>query len=557
MRFTRRIVRISLICLAVASVPTLRSAAQALPTGSASPYSKIEIYAGYGYFHPVTQNSTVNGYYYQDVKNPNATMSVSGFFNKHLGVQVEGEYFSGNGEHKFIGPCFRTNCSQSIYTAQAGPVVRFPIGPFVPFIHAIGGGARFNGPAFQNLTWGWGVTGGGGVDLVLPYWNSRFAVRAVQADFQHDHATFGPIGTPAGDPPNTTGGVANLSNIKLSAGLVVRFGQEIPVASTIKFGCSASPVTIFPGDPVVVTGTVLNVSPKLKPSFTWSSNGGQITSNGASATIATADLAPGEYTVIGHVTVGRGTKHQAFCTTPFTVQAFEPPTMACAASPSTVEPGTPVEINCKGKSPQNRPLTYSGTTTGGELTMNGSSGVLSTAGLSPGTVTVNCSAVDDLAQTAKCAVVIAITEPPHPEPKPAQQLCTLNFVRDKRRPVRVDNEAKGCLDDIALTLNSQSDAKLVMVGNAAKGEKITAAEERALNARQYLPQEKGIDPSRISVRTGNAGDKSVTNTLVPAGATFTETGTNDFDAKKVVRRGQAYGIPHPKTVVHKKKPATP
>ena len=189
--------------------------------------------------------------------------------------------------------------------------------------------------------------------------------------------------------------------------------------------------------------------------------------------------------------------------------------------------------------------------------MNGSSGVLSTAGLSPGTVTVNCSAVDDLAQTAKCAVVIAITEPPHPEPKPAQQLCTLNFVRDKRRPVRVDNEAKGCLDDIALTLNSQSDAKLVMVGNAAKGEKITAAEERALNARQYLTQEKGIDPSRISVRTGNAGDKSVTNTLVPAGATFTETGTNDFDAKKVVRRGQAYGIPHPKTVVHKKKPATP
>jgi hypothetical protein len=551
MRLTRRIVRISFICLAIASVPALRSAAQALGSGSEHPTSKLDIYAGYGYFHPV--DSTLAGYYYQDIKNPNATASIAKYFNKWVGAQVEGSYFSGNGEHKFIGTCYRTACSQSIYTAQAGPIVRFPVGPFVPFVHALGGGAKTNGAAFQNLTWGWGLTAGGGVDLVLPYWNSRFAVRAIQADFQHDHTNYGPVGTAPGGPANSTGGIGNLSGIKLSAGLVVRFGQEVEV-SNIKFGCSASPVTIFPGDPVVVTGTVLNVNPKLKPAFTWSSNGGQITSNGASATIATADLAPGEYTVIGHVTVGRGTKHQAFCTTPFTVQAFEPPTLACAASPSTVEPGTPVEINCKGKSPQNRPLTYSGTTTGGQLTMNGSSGVLSTAGLSPGTVTVNCSAVDDLAQTAKCAVVIAITEPPHPEPKPAQQLCTLSFVRDKRRPVRVDNEAKGCLDDIALTLNSQSDAKLVMVGNAAKGEKITAAEERALNASQYLTQEKGIDPSRISVRTGTAGDKSVTNTLVPAGATFDGTGTNDFDAKKVVRRGQAYGIAHPKAVVHKRKP---
>ena len=67
MRFTRRIVRISLICLAVASVPTLRSAAQALGSGSEHPTSKLDIYAGYGFFHPV--DSTLAGYYYQDIKN--------------------------------------------------------------------------------------------------------------------------------------------------------------------------------------------------------------------------------------------------------------------------------------------------------------------------------------------------------------------------------------------------------------------------------------------------------------------------------------------------------
>ena len=546
MRFTSRLVRLSLVCLALASAPTLYGHAQALASGSEQPTSKVDFYAGYGFFHPNT--GSIGGFDYQDVKNPNVTSSVAAYFGKYLGAQIEGSYFSGNGEHAAYGPCFHTACSQSIYTAQAGPIARYPIGPFIPYIHVLGGGTRMNGPAFQQLTWGWGITAGGGLDLVLPYWNSRFAVRAIQADYQAATINYGTLGQASPlDPPSSTGGYTTVGAIKLSAGLVVRFGQEAaPVA--MKYGCSASPAVVFPGDPVVVTGSSLNLSPKSKPVYSWSSNGGTITSNGATATIATTDLAPGEYTVIGHIIDGRGTQRQAFCTTPFTVQAFEPPTLACAASPSTVEPGTPVEINCKGKSPQSRPLTYTGTTTGGQLTMNGSTGVLSTAGLSPGTVTVNCSAVDDLAQTAKCAVVIAITAPPIPPPNPPTQLCTLNFVRDKARPMRVDNEAKGCLDDIALTLNQQSDAKLVIVGNYSPREKVTAGEERALNASQYLTHEKGIDPSRISVRTGSAHDKTVTNTLVPAGATFDTTGTDDFNATKVVRHGQAYGISHKKAV---------
>ena len=548
MRFTRRLARISLICLAIASAPTLRGVAQALGSGSEQPTSKLEIYAGYGFFHPFS--GTVNGYNYQDVKNPNATASISKYFNRYLGAQVEGAYFSGNGEHASIGPCFKTNCSQSIYTAEAGPVARFPIGPFVPFVHALGGGARMNGPAFQNMTWGWGVTGGGGVDLVLPYWNSRFAVRAIQADYQHEHVNYGAVGTPVGDPANSTGGIANLNNLKLSAGLVVRFGQEsAPVA--MKFGCSASPAVIFPGDPVVVTGNALNLNRKSKPVYSWSSNGGTITSNGATATVATADLAPGEYTVIGHITDGRGTQRQAFCTTPFTVQGYEPPTLACAASPSTVYPGDPVEVDCKGKSPQSRPLSYTATTTGGTLTMNGSTGVLSTAGLSQGPVTVSCTTVDDLAQTAKCQVVIAVMKKEPPPVPVTSPLCTVSFARDKARPMRVDNEAKACLDDIAQTLVIHSDAKLVIVGNfIPPSEKVTAAEERALNVEQYLTHEKGIDATRITVLTGDAHAKTVTDTLVPVGAAFDTKGTEPFNAKAVKRHGQAYGLSRRKKAKH-------
>jgi hypothetical protein len=48
----------------------------------------------------------------------------------------------------------------------------------------------------------------------------------------------------------------------------------------------------------------------------------------------------------------------------------------------------------------------------------------------------------------------------------------------------------------------------------------TLAAQRAVNTKDYLVKEKGIDASRISVRTGTQGNKEVENYLVPAGATF-------------------------------------
>jgi hypothetical protein len=113
--------------------------------------------------------------------------------------------------------------------------------------------------------------------------------------------------------------------------------------------------------------------------------------------------------------------------------------------------------------------------------------------------------------------------------------------------VRVDNKAKACLDDVAQSLVEHSDATLVMVGNYSDNEKDIAAKQRVLNAKQYLTQEKGIDGSRITLRIGiDPHDKTVDDIEIPAGATPDYTGTEPFDAEKVVRRGQAYGIKHPK-----------
>ena len=61
------------------------------------------------------------------------------------------------------------------------------------------------------------------------------------------------------------------------------------------------------------------------------------------------------------------------------------------------------------------------------------------------------------------------------------------------------------------------------------------AAQRAVNTKAYLVQEKGIDASRISVRTGTKGTNEVDNYLVPAGATFDTdiSGTTAVDTDTV------------------------
>ena len=544
-----RLTQLTLLVLALLTLGTAATClAQATRSGAEHVDSRVDIYGGYGYFHPL--NSGVNGYQYQSMSNPNATASVSVYFNRNFGVQMEGGYFSGTTEHKaYIPSCTGETCSQLIYTAEGGPVFRLPLGSFVPFIHLLGGGERTNGPAAQSLMWGWGVTGGAGVDYILPLFHYRFAIRPIQADYQYSQVVYGPLLLPAG----VQGGFGEIDNLKLSGGLVARFGNVEP-PYPVMLGCGAQPATVYPGDPVKIEANALHLNPKKTPVYSWASNGGKVMAAGPEATIDTTGMESGEYTVTGHVQEGSKARQQASCAAPFTVRAFDPPTLTCSANPSTAVSGTDIDISTVGTSPQSRPLTYSYTATAGVIASSGPTAKLITAGLSPSTITVTCNVVDDLGKSAKATTDIIISAPPVPVVPQAQSLCRLNFTRDERRPLRVDNEAKGCLDDIALTMNQQADARLIMVGNSDPKEKPEAAAERTLNARQYLTQEKGVDPSRIELRIGEPSGKTVNNTLVPAGAIFNDLNTHTFDDKTIIRHGQAYGIPHPTKVLSKPHP---
>jgi hypothetical protein len=306
-----------------------------------------------------------------------------------------------------------------------------------------------------------------------------------------------------------------------------------------------------------LTASAGGLNPKDHVIYTWTGTG--VTGNDSNPKIDTSALAPGEYTVTGTVKEGKtgreGLKpwETATCTAGITVKAFEPPTISCSASPSTIKPGDAATITSVGVSPQNRPLTYSYTASAGTITGTGTTAEYSSAGAPTGTVGITCNVSDDKGHTESASTSLTITAPYVPPAPKTQALCSTSFANDKHRPTRVDNEAKACLDQVALDLKQQADAKAVLVGEsdadenaktakqqayAAKHKHATVdqfAAQRAVNAKDYLVTEQGIDASRISVATGTTDGQTEENYLVPAGATFSSdvSGTTPVDETAV------------------------
>jgi hypothetical protein len=315
-------------------------------------------------------------------------------------------------------------------------------------------------------------------------------------------------------------------------------------APPITLACNAAPPAVYAGEQVTATATAGSVSTKKHTNVIYNWSGTGVTGNGSTATIATDPLNPGSYTAKAEVKEGKKGKEglkpgqTAECTASFTVKEFEPPTVSCLANPSTLKPGDSSLITCTGASPQNRPLTYSYSATAGTISGAGTTATFSSAGAPTGQVGIHCNVADDKNHTASADTSVTIVAPPPPPIPHVQALCNLSFARDTKRPTRVDNEAKACLDQIALDLKQYPDARAVIVADSsAKEKEITAKQEkvalkhkhakvvhfeqqRAVNAKDYLVTGQGIDPSRISVASGTGDDQNVQNYLVPAGATF-------------------------------------
>jgi hypothetical protein len=529
-KFMSRFAALAILALApVALVAQVVPAVKGAPKGETA--SKWDIFVGYSYLSPhatVTRTDVVpnlTGSY--DPVTVGEIASVSYFFNKHVGIQAEVGIHEWGAENS-TGQTGTHGNDDGFTTVAGGLVLRYPLGSVTPFVHGTGGEAMVDGPVHNPFTWGPSAAVGGGLDYKV---SRHLSIRMIQADYEYMHVNFGA----------TYGGIVGINAARLSAGLVFNMGTITP-PQPVAVSCSASPVTVYPGDPITVTATTGGLNPKLNAVYTWSGPG--VTGTGETATVATAALAPGSYTVKCGVKEGKPGKEglkpweSAEGTAIFTVKAFEPPTVSCSANPATIKPGDTSTITASGVSPQNRPLTYTYSATAGTVEGNGASAIFNSTGAPTGAVGITCNLSDDKGQRATANTSVLILAP-YVAPAPhAQALCSLSFAADKLRPERVDNEAKACLDGVALDLQKNSNAKVVLVGHSDAKEKAKTAREqkaalknkhlkvvdpavlRAINAKEYLVKEKGIDASRVGVVTGKADSQTVEDYLVPFGANF-------------------------------------
>jgi hypothetical protein len=500
--------------------------------------SRWDIFAGYSYLY-LPASTQVNGHPFQS-NDFGLIGSASRYFNKNVGLEW------GMDAHPRI-----QDHNDGMWGGQTGLIYRVPSGAITPFAHGGFGFQHVGGP-YQEGNIGPLFYAGGGLDFRI---NHRLSWRFLQADYQYSHVNFG------------VNGRGNFNEIRLSDGLVFHFGSVEP-PPPVTLVCAVTPTTpIFPGDPLNVTATAGSLDPKTTPTYTWAGTG--VTGTGNTATVATGSLAPGTYTVKATIVENKPVKHGlaalgsgggigpgnvATCSSTFTVKEFEPPTLSCSANPTTLKPGDPSTVTAVGVSPQNRPLTYSYSATAGSISGNGSTAAYSSAGAPTGAVGITCSVSDDKGHTVPAQTSVTILAPYIPPPPPTQALCNITFDKDKKRPTRVDNEAKACLDQVALDLQNQSSSQAVVVGESNEKEKAATAKQekfaekhkkakvedsaalRGVNAKEYLVTDKGIDASRISVATGTADTQTVETYLVPSGATFTNDvhGTTPVDETKVL-----------------------
>ena len=127
----------------------------------------------------------------------------------------------------------------------------------------------------------------------------------------------------------------------------------------------------------------------------------------------------------------------ATCSASFTVKAFEPPTISCSASPSTIKPGDTATVTSVGVSPQNRPLTYSYSASAGTVTGSGTTAEYSSAGAPTGAVGITCNVSDDKGHSASSPTNVTIEAPPRAAAAARRRRCA----RSASRPTRSGRRA--------------------------------------------------------------------------------------------------------------------
>jgi outer membrane protein OmpA-like peptidoglycan-associated protein/opacity protein-like surface antigen len=435
------------------------------------PVPKWELYGGYSFLYP---NADVHGLLPGGLlpvsspleSNPRgAGASITYDFNRWFGLTLDASTHWGSGETglgKRIDDTAFSNLS-------FGPKVTFRGRHVAPFLEALVGDHRLMPAAFHDID-KLGFMFGGGLDFNV---SKHVALRLPRVDYVVSSYRYGPSATTSS---------TDLRGVRLQAGIVFNFGGErtvTPPSAT----CSVQPSEVFAGEPMTATATRSNFNPKRTVGYKWSGAGVKSGETAASTQVDTSGLRPGSYQVTATLSEG-SMNGVATCGARFTVKTPHPPVISCSSDPASVAAGGTSNITSVASSPDGRRLSYSYTTSAGNVTGSTSTATLDTAGAQPGTITVTCSVSDDrsLPLTASASTAVNLQAPPPPPPPlpdvaAIEKRLALHSVYFATAKPTVDNPDAGLLasqektltalaSDFLIYLQVKPNARLTLEGHA-------------------------------------------------------------------------------------------
>jgi outer membrane protein OmpA-like peptidoglycan-associated protein/opacity protein-like surface antigen len=381
---------------------------------------KVELFLGYSYWKalPDSTGNRIQGMH-------GGSTSLAYNLNRHLGLVFDfGGFKVDSLQFTNTGPLFTpsrvVDADGSVYTVLFGPRVSFrDHDRFTPFFQVLGGFARASQVTVNNCNatiyaciplpteTAFAMTAGGGLDYRL---NHRIALRLFQVEYLLSRFQ---------DPSSLTKENGWQSNVRLSAGLVFRFGGNGPPPpppnSPPLVSCSADKSMVYAGSGDIAAVQAVASDPDNDTiTYSWATNGGAVEGTGPEVRWNSSGATPGTYTVKVRVDDGRG--GSADCSTDIRVEPRpnRAPTMSCSADRSSVVIGETVQITATANDPDNDPLTYSWKSTGGRVRGRDASARFETAGLKAGRYSVTGHVEDGRGGTADCELGIEAQDPPRP-----------------------------------------------------------------------------------------------------------------------------------------------
>ncbi len=379
---------------------------------------------------------------------------------------------------------------------------------FVPFAEFLVGGshagAQMTGDSSQSA---FALAAGGGVDIVL---TKHLAWRFAQIDYLMTNFS----GT-------SVGGNARQDNLRLGTGIVLRLGlpapppppkpKEPPTAA-----CSVTPSSVYAGSNDTVAVHVNASSPDNLPlTYNYTASGGAVDGTGPDARWNSSGVNPGSYTVSVKVDDGKGGTASCVADIKVEERPHHPPTVSVSANPATIKAGERSAIACNATSPDNLPLTYNYSASGGQVTGNGAQAQFDSTGVQPGTYSVKCEATDSRGDKGDGSANIDVQQqPPPPEMVRLEQRLSLHSVYFPTAQPTVAKPNGGLTPSQADTLNAlaadfkqyltyKPDAHLILEGHAdirgTKEYNDQLSERRVGRVSGYLV-EKGVPADHIEVR---------------------------------------------------------